>query len=135
MTHDLLTCSDDAEGRKRFLRLHTGGRQTCAVLVRGNKAFLWSRGLTCTYCSMSPNIVLSTWQLRSDHPSFSELFRDLGFFFTHFFGGENVTIVTCETLARTFYGRRVNSFVLVCSLSSHRHFFIPLIFGSRFIDS
>jgi hypothetical protein len=26
-------------------------------------------------------------------------------------------------------------FVLVCSLSSHRHFFIPLIFGSRFIDS
>jgi hypothetical protein len=30
------------------------------------------------------------------------------------------------------YGRRVNSFVLV---SSHRHFFIPLIFGSRFIDS
>jgi hypothetical protein len=33
------------------------------------------------------------------------------------------------------YGRRVNSFVLVCSLSSHRHFFIRLIFGSRFIDS
>jgi hypothetical protein len=30
------------------------------------------------------------------------------------------------------YGRRVNSFVLVCSLSSHRHLFIPLIFGSRF---
>ncbi len=29
----------------------------------------------------------------------------------------------------------VNSFVLVCSLSSHRHLFIPLIFGSRFIDS
>jgi hypothetical protein len=26
----------------------------------------------------------------------------------------------------------VNSFVLVCSLSSHRHLFIPLIFGSRF---
>ncbi len=33
------------------------------------------------------------------------------------------------------YGRRVNSFVLVCSLSSHRHLFIPLIFGSRFVDS
>jgi hypothetical protein len=33
------------------------------------------------------------------------------------------------------YGRRVNSFVLVGSLSSHRHLFIPLIFGSRFIDS
>ncbi len=33
------------------------------------------------------------------------------------------------------YGRRVNSFVLVCSLSSHRHSYIPLIFGSRFIDS
>jgi hypothetical protein len=32
------------------------------------------------------------------------------------------------------YGRRVNSFVLVCSLSSHRHFF-SLIFSSRFIDS
>jgi hypothetical protein len=32
----------------------------------------------------------------------------------------------------TVYGRRVNSFVLVCSLSSHRHLFIPLIFGSRF---
>jgi hypothetical protein len=35
----------------------------------------------------------------------------------------------------TVYGRRVNSFVLVCSLSSHRHSYIPLIFGSRFIDS
>jgi hypothetical protein len=33
------------------------------------------------------------------------------------------------------YGRRVNSFVLVCSLSSHRHSYIPLIFDSRFIDS
>jgi len=30
---------------------------------------------------------------------------------------------------------RKNSFVLVCSLSSHRHLFIPLIFGSRFVDS
>jgi hypothetical protein len=29
----------------------------------------------------------------------------------------------------------INSFCFVCSLSSHRHFFIPLIFGSRFIDS
>jgi hypothetical protein len=28
-----------------------------------------------------------------------------------------------------------NDFVLVCRLSSHRHFFIPLIFGPRFIDS
>jgi hypothetical protein len=33
------------------------------------------------------------------------------------------------------YGRRVNFFVLVCSLSSHRHSYIPLIFVSRFIDS
>jgi hypothetical protein len=33
------------------------------------------------------------------------------------------------------YGRSVNFFVLVCSLSSHRHSYIPLIFGSRFIDS
>ena len=33
------------------------------------------------------------------------------------------------------YVRRVNSLVVVCSLSSHRHLFIPLIFGSRFIDS
>jgi hypothetical protein len=40
-----------------------------------------------------------------------------------------------EAGANPVYGRRVNSFVLVCSLSSHRHFFIPLIFGSRFIDS
>ena len=31
--------------------------------------------------------------------------------------------------------RRVNSLVLVCSLSSHRHSYIPLIFSSRFIDS
>ena len=38
-------CSDDAEGRKGFLRLHTAGRQTCAVLVRGNKACLWSTRL------------------------------------------------------------------------------------------
>ncbi len=28
----------------------------------------------------------------------------------------------------------LNSFVLVCSLSSHRHSYIPLIFDSRFID-
>jgi hypothetical protein len=33
------------------------------------------------------------------------------------------------------YARRVNSLLLVCSLSSHRHSYIPLIFGSRFIDS
>jgi hypothetical protein len=31
--------------------------------------------------------------------------------------------------------RRVNSLVLVCSLSSHRHSYIHLIFSSRFIDS
>jgi hypothetical protein len=33
------------------------------------------------------------------------------------------------------YGRRVNFFVLVCSLSSHRHSYTPLIFGSRSIDA
>jgi hypothetical protein len=33
------------------------------------------------------------------------------------------------------YVRRVNSFVLVCSLSSHRHSYIHLIFNSRFLDS
>jgi hypothetical protein len=33
------------------------------------------------------------------------------------------------------YARRINSLLLVCSLSSHRHSYIPLIFGSRFIDS
>jgi hypothetical protein len=33
------------------------------------------------------------------------------------------------------YPRRVNSLLLVCSRSSHRHSYIPLIFGSRFIDS
>ena len=35
------------------------------------------------------------------------------------------------------YARRVNSLVLVCSLSSHRHSYIDLIrgFSSRFIDS
>ena len=35
----------------------------------------------------------------------------------------------------TVYARRVNSLVLVCSLSSHRHSYIGLIFSSRFIDS
>ncbi len=33
------------------------------------------------------------------------------------------------------YERRVNLFVLVCSLSSHRHSYIGFIFSSRFIDS
>jgi len=57
------------------------------------------------------------------------------------FDGQNaeVVIALCHGSKRgghkTVYGRRVNSFVLVCSLSSHRHLFIPLIFGSRFIDS
>ncbi len=47
-----------------------------------------------------------------------------------------VSIFRCSSSkTNPVYGRRVNSFVLVCSLSSHRHFFIPLIFGSRFIDS
>jgi hypothetical protein len=32
------------------------------------------------------------------------------------------------------YTRRVNSLFLVCSLSSHRHSCIHLIFSSRFID-
>jgi len=51
-------CSDDAEGRKGFLRLHTAGRQPCAGERRHVSG---ARGLTCTYCSMSPNIVLSAW--------------------------------------------------------------------------
>jgi hypothetical protein len=47
-----------------------------------------------------------------------------------------VSIFRCSSSkTNPVYGRRVNSFVLVCSLSSHRHLFIPLIFGSRFIDS
>ena len=33
------------------------------------------------------------------------------------------------------YARSVNSLLLVCSLSSHRHSYIHLIFSSRFIDS
>ena len=33
------------------------------------------------------------------------------------------------------YARRVNSLVLVCSLSSHRHSYIHLISSSHFIDS
>jgi hypothetical protein len=33
------------------------------------------------------------------------------------------------------YGRRVNSLLLVCSLSSHRYSYILFIFDSRFIDS
>jgi hypothetical protein len=43
--------------------------------------------------------------------------------------------VSCFTLHNPVYARRVNSLLLVCSLSSHRHSYIPLIFGSRFIDS
>jgi hypothetical protein len=45
-----------------------------------------------------------------------------------------VSIFRCSSSkTNPVYGRLVNSFVLVCSLSSHRHLFIPLIFGSRFI--
>jgi hypothetical protein len=40
-----------------------------------------------------------------------------------------------KLLSNPVYARRVNSLLLVCSLSSHRHSYIPLIFGSRFIDS
>ncbi len=57
------------------------------------------------------------------HPSYSQTSRLLTFF-------------RCSSSkTNPVYGRRVNSFVLVCSLSSHRHSYIPLIFGSRFIDS
>ncbi len=37
--------------------------------------------------------------------------------------------------SKSVYTRRVNSLFLVCSLSSHRHSYIGLIFSSRFIDS
>ncbi len=40
-----------------------------------------------------------------------------------------------ESTTNPVYVRRVNSLVLVCSLSHHRHSYIHLIFSSRFIDS
>jgi hypothetical protein len=43
-------------------------------------------------------------------------------------------LTSCST-TNPVYVRRVNSLVLVCSLSSHRHSYIHLIFSSRFIDS
>jgi hypothetical protein len=47
-----------------------------------------------------------------------------------------VFIFRCSSsLTNPVYERRVNSLVLVCSLSSHRHSYIGLIFSSRFIDS
>jgi hypothetical protein len=58
-------------------------------------------------------------------------------FFRSLFAFANISLINLVSLFRcsssktnTVYGRRINSFVLVCSLSSHRHFFIPLIFGS-----
>ncbi len=50
-------------------------------------------------------------------------------------GKKNVTSKYQRQKTNPVYGRRVNLFVLVCSLSSHRHSYIPLIFSSRFIDS
>ena len=47
-----------------------------------------------------------------------------------------VSVFRCSSSkTNPVYARRVNSLLLVCSLSSHRHSYIPLIFGSRFIDS
>ncbi len=47
-----------------------------------------------------------------------------------------VSIFRCSSLpSNPVNVRRVNSLALVCSLSSHRHSYIGLIFSSRFIDS
>jgi hypothetical protein len=43
--------------------------------------------------------------------------------------------VPVPTQCMPLYTRRVNSLLLVYSLSSHRHSYIPLIFDSHFIDS
>jgi hypothetical protein len=57
------------------------------------------------------------------HPSYSQTSRF-------------VSIFRCSSSkTNPVYGRRVNFFVLVCSLSSHRHSYIPLLFDSHFIDS
>jgi hypothetical protein len=49
----------------------------------------------------------------------------------------SLSIFRCSSsTTNPVYVRRVNSLVLVCSLSSHRHSYIHLvIFSSRFIDS
>jgi hypothetical protein len=47
-----------------------------------------------------------------------------------------VSIFRCSSSkTNPVYGRRVNSLLLVRSLSSHRYSYILFIFGSRFIDS
>ena len=48
---------------------------------------------------------------------------------THIYGTHD------NTQTNPVYPRSVNSLLLVCSLSSHRHSYILFVFGSRFIDS
>jgi hypothetical protein len=59
------------------------------------------------------------------HPSYSQTSRLL-----------TTSIFRCSSsTTNPVYVRRVNSLVLIGSLSSHRHSYVHLIFSSRFIDS
>ena len=116
-------CSDDAEGRKRFLRLHTARPQTCAVLLRGNKAFLWSTRLDLHVLFDVAKHRVERLVAGSGQTSlqFSLLPRGVisrsVFFFPMFFWGGKPHPVTQPSLA------------------SHRLSNKSLLFSSRFIDS
>ena len=60
------------------------------------------------------------------HPSHSQTSRS----FT-----SSLSLGCSSSTTNPVYARSVNSLILVCSLSSHRHSYIGLLFNSHFIDS
>jgi hypothetical protein len=85
----------------------------------------------CPCSQSSPSISFSFFSLffhRFNLGSIFSLYRFIINFKINFFR-------CSSSKTNPVYGRRVNSLLLVCSLSSHRYSYILFIFGSRFIDS
>ncbi len=94
----------------------------------------------CLHGPLSRFLLRSFWSKRKAQPKSEKETAEkniFDFIFLNFFSLFFGVAVPRPTKTKTnpVYGRRVNSFVLVCSLSSHRHSYIPVIFDSRFIDS
>ena len=106
-------------------------RQCAMPRHNGNFRYYESTNILAKASALSVNLNLDGAPIASNshtHPSHSQManFSSINF----------VSIFRCSSsTTNPGYVRRVNSLVLVCSLSSHRHSYMPLIFSSRFLDS
>jgi hypothetical protein len=92
---------------------------------------------TKTIFFFCPKTSLTVFLTSTPCSQVSFLFREFIPTSSWLFYPENlVSIFRCSSsTTNPVYVSRVNSLVLVCSLSSHRYSYIHLIFSSRFIDS